>query len=52
MANIWGKANIRGLMIECIILFTGRWANNWAGGGGGAYKQQFTVFCVSNCDIS
>ena len=31
-ANIWGKANIRGLMIECIILFTGRWANNWAGG--------------------
>ena len=32
----------RGLIIECIFWFTGRWAYN-PGGGGGDYKWQFTV---------
>ena len=25
----------RGLIIGCIVWFTGRWAYNWGGGGGG-----------------
>lgn len=31
-----------GLITGCSFWFTGGWAYNW--GGGGAYKQQFTVY--------
>ena len=27
----------RGLIIGCILMFRGRWADNWAGGGQGGW---------------
>ena len=35
-----------------MLLFTGRWAYNRGGGGGGAYKQQFTVSCRISSHVS